>query len=130
MYLCTTADFEMSQESNPTNSKLSFSEPVNVPESFLANGVESASVNTLERSSLDKNGTPPLSCDSPRTSGQELDHSCSIIQSAEQQILEDSQLAQMLQEWENTSESFQEITNCSTTVVPEPAQIAKSCQKE
>ena len=30
---------------------------------------------------------------SPITSGQELDHSCSNVQSAEQQILEDSQLA-------------------------------------
>lgn len=47
MYLCTTADLEMSETSednNPTNSDL--------------------------RSSLDKTGTPPLSCDSP--SGQEL----------------------------------------------------------
>lgn len=125
MYLCATADFEMSEDNNPTNSELSFSEPTNVPESSLANGVESASVITPARSSLDKNGTPPLSCDSPSTSGQELGHLCSNIHSAEQQILEDSQLAQMLQEWEHTSESFQEITNCPTTVVAEPAQIVK-----
>ena len=68
---------------------------------------------------------PPLSCDSPITSGQELDHSCSNIQSAEQQILEDSQLAQMLQEWENTNDSLQEINNCSTTVVADTSQIVK-----
>ena len=125
MYLCTTADFEMSEDNNPTNSELSISEPINAPESSLANGVESASVITPARSSLDKNGTPPLSGDLPSTSGQELDHSCSNIHSAEQQILEDSQLAQMLQEWENTSESFQEIANCPTTIVAEPAQIVK-----
>ena len=74
MYLCTTADFEMSEDNNPTNSELSISEPINAPESSLANGVESASVITPARSSLDKNGTPPLSCDLPSTSGQELDH--------------------------------------------------------
>lgn len=100
MYLCTTADLEMSETSednNPTNSDL--------------------------RSSLDKNGTPPLSCDSP--SGQELGHPCLSVQPAEQQILEDAQLAEMLQEWENTSESFEEITNCSTTVVTDSSQIVK-----
>jgi len=125
MYLCTTADFEMCEDNNPTNSKLGLFEPNNVHDSSLANDVESASVSTLAKSSLVKNSTPPLSYESPSTSGQELDHSCSNVQSAEQQILEDSQLAHMLQEWENTSESFQEITDCSTTVVAEPAQIVK-----
>ena len=125
MYLCTTADFEMSEDNNPTNSELSFSTPINMPESSSANDFESASVITPSRSFLDKNGTPPLSCDSPITSGQELDHSCSNVQSAEQQILEDSQLAQMLQEWENTNDSLQEINNCSTTVVADTSQIVK-----
>lgn len=104
---------------------MSFSTPIIMPESSSANDFESASVITPSRSFLDKNGTPPLSCDSPSTSGQELDHSCSNVQSAEQQILEDSQLAQMLQEWENTSNSFQEINNCSTTVVADTSQIVK-----
>ena len=125
MYLCTTADFEMSEDNDPTNSELSFSKPINVPEISSANDFKSASVFTPSRSSVDKNGTPPLSCDSPSTSGQESDHSCSNIQSAEQQILEDSQLAEMLQQWENTSERLQEITNCSTTVVTDPSQIVK-----
>ena len=125
MYLCTTAEFEMSEDSNPTNSGLNFFEPNDVPDSSLANDIESASVTTPARSSLVKTSTPPLSYESPSTSGQELDHSCSNVQSAEQQILQDSQLAHMLQEWENTSESFQEITDCSTTVVAEPAQIVK-----
>ena len=57
MYLCTTVDFEMSEDNNPINSELSFSKPINVQESSLANGVESASVITSARSSLDKNGT-------------------------------------------------------------------------
>ena len=82
MYLCTTADFEMSEDNNPTNSELSFSTPIKMPESSSANDFESASVITPSRSFLDKNGTPPLSCDSPIASGQELDHSCSNVQSA------------------------------------------------
>ena len=106
LYLCTTADFEMSEDNNPTNSELSFPTPINMPEGSSANDFESASVITPSRSFLHKNGTSPLSCNSPSTSGQELEHSCSNIQSAEQQILEDSQLAWMLQEWEKTSESF------------------------
>ena len=59
MSLCTTADFEMSEDNNPTNSELSFSTPIKMPESSSANDFESASVITPSRSFLDKNGTPP-----------------------------------------------------------------------
>ena len=59
MYLCTTADFEMSEDNNHTNSELSFSTPIKTPESSSANDFESASVITPSRSFVDKNGTPP-----------------------------------------------------------------------
>ena len=36
-----------------------------------------------------------------------------------------SRTAQMLQEWENTSDSFQEINTCSTTVAADTSQIVK-----
>ena len=50
MYLCT-ADFEMSED-NPTNSELSFSTPINLPENSSANDFESASVITPSKAFL------------------------------------------------------------------------------
>ena len=122
MYLCTTADFEMSEDNNTSKSEPSSSKTTSESESS-SHDFQSASVITSLGSSLDESGTPPLHCDLPSVSYPS-------VQPAQQQILEDAQLAEVLQEWENTNEVLEEITDGSiivepATVVTDPSQIVK-----
>jgi len=64
---------------------------------------------------------------SDSSSGQEVHAPCASGQPAQRQILADAQLAEVLQEWEDTGDVFEEITNgnFSDTLVTDPSQIVK-----
>ena len=115
MYLCTTADFEMSEGTDSTESELSDSKPSTVSDSSLP--FPSSDI------SHDKKDTTPLRCDSP--SGEQLDDPSPSFQPSHEQVLEDAKLAKVLQDWENNSECFDDIPDHSTNVFTKPSQIVE-----
>ena len=123
MYLCTTADFEMSEGTDITESEPSDSMPTPVSESSLPS--------QLSGSSLDKTdtSTPPISCHS--SSGEKLGEASTSIQPLQQQIVEDAKLANLLQEWENDNDCFLDFPDhttsdlTSSTALSSPNEVVK-----
>ena len=115
MYLCTTADFEMSEGTDSTESELSDSKPSTISGSSLP--FQSSDI------SHDKKDTTPLRCDSP--SGEQLDDPSPSFQPSHEQVLKDAKLAKVLQGWENNTECFDDIPDHSTNVFTKPSQIVE-----
>ena len=115
MYLCTTAEFEMSEENGSTD--LSASKPITMtvtsslatfqPIASMENTIHSAPVTTVTTACAENT---PLRCDS-------------------QQILQDENMAKLLQEseWEGNGDGFEDlhVTNCPTTSLIETSQVVK-----
>ena len=112
MYLCTTADFELSQEHEDRKSETA--------DSMCG----SASISSLPHQSSEINkDLPPPKCDI--SSGEESGDKTSKSQQEQAQILDDAKLAEELQEIENNMR-FDDVSNHSTsTGFTEPSQVVK-----
>ena len=106
MYLCTTADFELSQEREDRKSETA------------------DSISSLPHQSSEINkDLPPPKCDI--SSGEESGDQTSKSQQEQAQILDDAKLADELQEIENNMR-FDDVSNHSTsTGFTEPSQVVK-----
>ena len=86
MYLCKTADFEMSEATDSTESELSDSKPSTVSGSSLP--FPSSDI------SHDEKDTTPLRCDFP--SGEQLGDLSQSFQPSHEQVLEDAKLGKTI----------------------------------
>ena len=119
MYLCTAADYEMSEGTDITESDISDFKPT------TAIGISLPLESQSSGSSLEKNtgNSPPFSCDAP--DGQQVGDLTTSVNLSQEQILEDASLAKVLQEWEKNSDFFGDIPDCPPKVLTEPSQVVK-----